>query len=201
MGEETATVPVLRLGLFGGFRAALDAAPVPDSAWERPAARRLVKLLAVEPPHRLHRDQVLDQLWPDLAPDAAVNTLRKALHQARRAVEPEARRASATYFQFQDETLSLSASVWIDIDAFESLAAHALRSHARPQLEEALAAYGGALLPEDQYEDWVLRRREELDRTQRLLLHDYAASLTGAGEHDRAIAQLRRSLAIDPLQQ
>lgn len=47
----------------------------------------------------------------------------------------------------------------------------------------------------------MLRRREELDRTQRFLLHDYAASLTGAGEHDRAIAQLRRSLAIDPLQE
>lgn len=61
MGEQAATVPVLRLGLFGGFQAALDAAPVPDSFRERPAARRVVEAYIVLTRHpRPHRRSPLD---------------------------------------------------------------------------------------------------------------------------------------------
>ena len=40
----------------------------------------LVKLLALAPGYRLHREQVMDALWPDLAPEAAAGNLRKAVH-------------------------------------------------------------------------------------------------------------------------
>ena len=44
----------------------------------------MVKLLALAPGHRLHREQLMESLWPDLDPDAAGANLRKALHFARR---------------------------------------------------------------------------------------------------------------------
>jgi DNA-binding SARP family transcriptional activator len=53
-----------------------------------------VKLLALAPHHRLHREQLMDTLWPELAPEAAAANLRKAVHFARlllaRATEQEA---------------------------------------------------------------------------------------------------------------
>jgi DNA-binding SARP family transcriptional activator len=54
-----------------------------EGAWRLRKSASVVKLLALAPGHRLHRDQLLDRLWPDLALDAAGGQLRKALHQAR----------------------------------------------------------------------------------------------------------------------
>src|SRR5438874_2119397 len=42
--------------------------PVPETAWRLKKARELVKLLALAPGHRLHREQVMDVLWRDRRP-------------------------------------------------------------------------------------------------------------------------------------
>ena len=43
----------------------------------------LVKLLALAPGHRLHREQVMAVLWPGRPPPAAANNLHQVLHVAR----------------------------------------------------------------------------------------------------------------------
>jgi DNA-binding SARP family transcriptional activator len=75
--------------LLGGFRVELDGTPVPAGAWRHRRATELVKLLALAPGHSLHREQVMDALWPDLSPAAASANLRKALHYARKALGEE----------------------------------------------------------------------------------------------------------------
>ncbi|MER6601421.1 hypothetical protein [Streptomyces parvus] len=54
------TAPRLRLHLLGGFRAARDSGPALPHRWSRLTAQTLVRLLAVVPGHRLHREQVMD---------------------------------------------------------------------------------------------------------------------------------------------
>jgi DNA-binding SARP family transcriptional activator len=76
----------LRIQLLGGFRVSLGERAVPATEWRRSKAASVVKLLALAPGHRLHREQAMDVLWPDLAPAAAAANLRKALHYARRAI-------------------------------------------------------------------------------------------------------------------
>ena len=46
----------LRLRLLGGFSAWVDGRPVDHGAWRRRKVSRLVKLLALAPDHRLHRE-------------------------------------------------------------------------------------------------------------------------------------------------
>jgi DNA-binding SARP family transcriptional activator len=41
----------------------------------------------LSPGHRLHREQVMDVLWPELDPAAAAANLRKAVHEARRVLD------------------------------------------------------------------------------------------------------------------
>lgn len=72
----------LRLWLLGGFRAALAGRPVPATTWRTRKSRPLVALLALVPGHRLHRDELLDHLWPDLDRALAAAKGRKALHFA-----------------------------------------------------------------------------------------------------------------------
>src|SRR5438093_9820697 len=72
--------------LLGGFEVEIDGRPVPASAWRRRRAAEVVKVLALAPRHRLHREEIADALWPDLPPQAGAANLRKALHFARRAL-------------------------------------------------------------------------------------------------------------------
>ena len=81
------TAAQLEVRLLGSFRVAVGDRPLPDSAWRRKRAADIVKLLALEPTHRLHREQIVEALWPDLDPDAAANNLRVALHRARQRLE------------------------------------------------------------------------------------------------------------------
>ena len=74
------------INLLGGFAATVDGAPVADNGWRLRKARELVKLLALAPGHRVHREQAMDALWPDRDPRAAANNLHQAVHVARRAL-------------------------------------------------------------------------------------------------------------------
>src|SRR5215470_20152905 len=103
--------------LLGGFAAEAGGSPVLDSAWRLRKARELVKLLALADGHRLHREQAMDALWPDRAPDSAANNLNQAVHAARKALGP----GSIALF---DGVLRLEAD--LDVEAFERAAQEAL---------------------------------------------------------------------------
>ena len=73
----------IQISLLGGFSVTIDGEPVPDR-WRLRKAKTLVKLLALAPSHRLHRDLVVDRLWPDMEPQLAANNLYQlAQHPAR----------------------------------------------------------------------------------------------------------------------
>src|SRR5258708_4889798 len=72
--------------LLGRFNVSIDDRLVPAAHWPRDRAAALVKLLAVSPAHRVHREQAMATFWPDLDVDAAGANLRKAIHYARRSL-------------------------------------------------------------------------------------------------------------------
>ena len=111
------------IGLLGGFSASTDGVSVPDAAWRLRKARELVKLLALARGRRLHREQAMDALWPELDPAAAANNLNQAVHVARRALGAET-------IEAREGLLVLHAEV--DVDVFETAAAAGLRSRAAP---------------------------------------------------------------------
>src|SRR5689334_19993624 len=101
----------LRIRVLGGFSAEVGVRPVAAEAWRRSGAAALVKLLAVTPGHRMHREQLIDVLWPELDPAAGSRRLTKALHFARRALATD-------QVRLRDDLLSLEADeLWVDVDA------------------------------------------------------------------------------------
>jgi hypothetical protein len=126
-----------------------------------------VKLLALAPAHRLHREQLIAALWPEREPEAAANNLHQALDVARRQL-------GAGALELHDDAVALSA--WIDADAFRAAATEALRCGDPAAGRAAAALYTGPLLPEDLYEEWTEPARRELEA-----LHDGVAALAGAG--------------------
>jgi DNA-binding SARP family transcriptional activator len=153
----------LRIRLLGSFHVQLGGQAIPDLGRRRRPAG-LLKLLALAPGHWLHREEVLDLLWPELDMLAAANNLHGALHALRRLLEPElAPGTPSLYVSLSGDRLALHApSLWVDVEAFE-LACTIARDAGDPAAyEAAVELYTGDLLPEDRYEDWAVARREAL---------------------------------------
>ena len=144
--------------LMGGFSANLGHGPVDPSAWRRRHASALVKLLALSPNRRLHRERVMDLLWPELSPSEAAPRLHKAAHYARRAMDDPMSLALA------DETVALfpDRQIRVDVVEFETAAREALRAADPTLAGQAADAYAGDLLPEDPYAEWAEQARDRL---------------------------------------
>ena len=76
----------VRVRLLGGFSVWVGSRAVSEGVWHLRKAKSLVKLLALAPGHALHREQLMELLWPNLGKRAATNNLRGSLHAARTAL-------------------------------------------------------------------------------------------------------------------
>ncbi|MFD5788854.1 ATP-binding protein [Streptomyces sp. NPDC127037] len=197
------TAPLLRIRLFGGFQVTRDGGPEPAARWPRFTAQALVKLLAVVPGHRLHREQVTDVCWPDSDPQAAQGSLRVALHVARRALEPElAARAASSYLVSDGALLHLDPrTVWVDADHAQDTARAALATGEPDALARALELFSGELLPEDRYADWAEGLRSELDGLKEKLLLGLASAHLESGAAAEAAAVAEQVLAASPAEE
>jgi predicted ATPase/DNA-binding SARP family transcriptional activator/DNA-binding CsgD family transcriptional regulator len=193
VGEVTET---LRVHLFNGFRVSVGSRVVDQGRWRHNKATALVKLLALAPGHRRHREEVVNLLWPDLDARAASNNLRQALHWARHALELT-RGTSSTYLARLGDLLVLCPGglLWVDIEAFEDAASVARRSREPGVYRTALDLYAGELLPEDRYEVWAEERREGLRGTYLGLLLELAKLYEKRGEIEKAVEALERVVA------
>lgn len=191
----------LRIELLGGFRVSVDDRAVDGVAWHRRKTAGLVKLLALAPAHRLHREQVMDALWPELGPEAAAANLRKALYYARRALDA-LHPAGESLISSDADLLALAAeSLWLDVEAFRTALAAARRSGEVDAYRLAVDLYRGELLPDDLYEAWTEEPRQELHLEFLAALEDMVGLLEARGDLDGAIDMARRLVAVDPLRE
>jgi DNA-binding SARP family transcriptional activator len=110
----------MRVWLLGGFRVSIGARTIGDEKWRLRKAAALVKILALAPGYRLHRERARDLLWPHLGREAAANNLRQVVYAARRILSPT---EGSGYLASDGETLVLCSGddLWVDADAFRRL--------------------------------------------------------------------------------
>jgi DNA-binding SARP family transcriptional activator len=161
----------VEIDLLGGFAVRVEGRPIPANEWRRRRAASLVKLLALAPRRTLHREQVIDALWPDTAIDDAGPRLHKAAHFARRTL------GDSSALVLSGDTVSLfpGACVVVDVDEFERSAKQAIAALDRdPEGWAAAAAaadrWAGQLLPDDPYEEWLEVPRDRLRELRQELL-------------------------------
>jgi predicted ATPase len=192
-GRATSSSIEPHIRLFGGFSVAVGDNVVSDRAWRLRKAKALVKILALAPDRRMHRERLAELLWPDRDADAAANNLNQALYSARRALDATGADGAATLVML-DSAVVLRAEV--DVDAFEAAAARARADRDPATYERALGFHGGELLPEDRYEPWAGARRAALTELHTALCLELAEL---HGDAPAAVAALQRALVADPL--
>ena len=161
----------VQIELLGGFAVRVDGRTIPATEWRRRQAASLVKLLALAPRRTLHREQVIDALWPDIAIDDAGPRLHKAAHFARRVL------GDSGVLVLSGDTVSLfpNATVVVDVEEFERGAMQAIAVLDRDPgggvaAVSAADQWGGELLPDDPYEAWLEGPRDRLRQLHQELL-------------------------------
>lgn len=190
----------LAIQVLGGFRVTVDSVEVPAEAWSRRNAAAIVKILALAPGHRVHREHVMDLLWPDSDPKQAANNLYQTLHVARRALE-QAHPQAGDVLRLHDQIVHFRSDTRILVDAveFEQAALEAAAQRDVRRYRIAAGLYHGDLLPDDPYESWTGERRESLRRERLALLQEMALLQDEAGDAVGALSTWRRVVAADPL--
>ncbi len=199
-GAARREAEVVRISLLGGFSVSVGARTIKENEWRLKKAASLVKLLALEPGHQMHREQLMEWLWPDLDPKAASNNLRQTLHVARRVLSAL---EGSRYLASEDEALVLcpEGRLWVDVEAFTEAAATARRAREPGAYRAALDLYAGDLLPGDRYEEWAEERREGLRQLYQALLVELAGLYEEREEYVPAIEALRRVVVEEPTQE
>jgi DNA-binding SARP family transcriptional activator len=183
-----------RIQLFGGLRLALPSVTVTESDVPSKTAA-LVKLLALQHVHALHRDQLIDALWPGVDADRGANSLYKAIHRLRTALaEADARGLVA----IRRKIVQLAPWTEVDLDLFKAEAEAATHTKNLEAYERALALSAGGLLPCDVYEDWTTAARAEAELLVQQLRLAAAEICIVENDATRAVMHLQLVLSTDP---
>jgi DNA-binding SARP family transcriptional activator len=185
--------------LLGDFLLVLGDTPVTTVEWPR-----LQSLLAYLVLHRAapqSRTHLAALFWPDSTEPQAHTNLRSLVHRLRHDL-PEA----DLFLRSERQTLQWSPHPgvpWtLDVADFERALAQVEQARspvaARTVLEEAVALYGGDLLP-GCYDEWILPERERLRQAFLGALVQLILLLERERDYPAAISAAQRLLRYDPL--
>ncbi len=187
----------LRIRALGAATVHVGDAAVTAADWGYAKPRELLFLLATSPP--MTRDQLGTALWPDQAPERVGTTLHTALRGVRRAL------GAPDWILYSDGRYSFNSEREHDCDVstFEQALAAARRARpqatALPDLQRALAAYGGEFLAGMSAGEWAHVRRDELARSFESALLATGRMHMAAGRFQPAAAAFRRAVSHEPL--
>jgi ATP/maltotriose-dependent transcriptional regulator MalT/DNA-binding SARP family transcriptional activator len=199
-GERDVSIRTL-----GGFSVTVAGEPIPSSAWQSRVAREIVGMLTANRGRALHREILIERLWPDEDPSKAGNRLSVALSTVRGVLDPGRAHGSDHYLVAAREALALNLDhVEIDVEAFFSEAGTGrslLRSGdteaGLAMLRSAEARYVGEFLEDHPYADWAIGLREEARAEFISIARLLAEADSAAGDHDAAARWYMRILEQD----
>jgi DNA-binding SARP family transcriptional activator len=143
----------------------------------------------------------MDALWPDFETAAAGANLRKALHEARGALEGVVSGSGARIMHDGDFLALEPQKLSLDVARFRTDLARARRAGAVDDYEEALAIYRGELLPDDRYDEWAAGPRRDLQVEFLSGLAELVALLEARGEISAAIDAARRLVNAEQIRE
>jgi PAS domain S-box-containing protein len=194
----------LRVSTFGHFALATGGNALAIEKWQRKQALALMKYLVAHVGRAVHREALIEYLWPDVEESHGWERLKVTVYFLRQQL-----RAAGV-----DEDVVVTAeraylikreAVWVDAEIFESLVAEGY-AHQRQQrwaealrcYEEAQRLYRGDYMEEDIYDDTFALQRERLREICLDMLTGMAECHAACGHYAEAVRVDRDALLHDP---
>ena len=158
----------LHILTLGRFALSLAGCCVPLEQWPRKQAVQLLKFLVVHSGRPVHRERLIEFLWPDAEVEVGWTRLKVTVHFLRRQLREAGLHqdiistTDSSYVLRQD-------CVWIDELAFEAAVREGRDHHRTGRVAEAIHSfdrarrlYRGDFMESDLYADWCAEDRERL---------------------------------------
>ena len=201
---QTAPQGLLQIFMLGKFGLVANEQGIDIDRWKRRQAVTLLKLLAINLGRPVHRERILDCLWPEVDEERGWGRLKVTMYYLRTQLraggvsEDAIRTVGSAYLLRRD-------AIWIDAENFEKLASEgrALQSKGRCDealrcFDEAIYLYRGDYLEQDVYADWCAEERERLGEIYLDMLARKAECHARRNEYAEAVQVCRKGLVQDP---
>lgn len=201
----------LTCSFLGTFQVILGEKPVTDFVSDKTRALLAYLVVEADRPHR--RETLAGLLWPDRPQPVALNSLRQALFNLRRAIGDRDASLPVLLITRQTVQFNPNSDHWLDVTAFIERVAVS-KSHPHHRLETCevciqhlhLAAYmyrgnfleGLNLAGSLAFEEWALLRREWLHGQGLDVLQSLADYYEQRGDYEQARDFARRQIELDP---
>lgn len=190
--------PVIELRCLGAFGLRVDG---DDVGWRllRPKARCLLMLLALHQDRPVHRELLIEALWPEATLSSGIRSLQVAVSSIRQCLTVAGVPGETIRRQGDAYELVLPGAV-VDVSVFEQTvddARHLAPAAALASRRRALDLYRGELLPEVGPADWVVEDRDRLRLLAAGLAAAAAADAIALADPDTALELARRSVTLD----
>jgi DNA-binding SARP family transcriptional activator len=202
---DSATPIGLTMHCFGPLVAHLDGAAL-DLASIKPRVRSLLRVLALHGGQPVHRDRLVDGLWPNET-DSRVGTrnLQVAISSLRQLLEPGVARGGATILMRDGDNYRLRLEPGaVDLVEFDEALAAARKAKVAGDVEGATAAFGraldlyrGELLADEGAAEWVVAERDRYRLAAADASQTRAELLLAGGDPAGAASEADRGLRID----
>jgi PAS domain S-box-containing protein len=194
----------IRVFTLGHFGLAFGARGIAVEKWQRKQAVTLLKYLIIRIGVAVHREELIDCLWPDSDPDQGRDRLKVTVYFLRRQLRAAGVDRDVVETQ-KDGYLLRRDAIWVDAETFEQLTEEGTELHRQGKGDDALACfedaqrlYRGDYMAEDPYADWCAEERERL----RELFLDMSTTMARAcaqrGRYADAAQICRKALVREP---
>ncbi len=206
-GQQQVQAPqrgVLQIFALGKFGLAANGRGVAVEKWKRRQAVTLLKFLVTHLDRPVHRERILDCLWPDVDEERGWGRLKVTMYYLRTQLRA-AGAGDEPVRTIGDAYLLRRDAVWVDAEHFEKLVTEgrALQNKGRGDealrcYDEAQFLYRGAYLEQDVFADWCAEERERLGEIYMEMLTRKAECHAQRGEYVEAAQVCRKALVHDP---
>ncbi len=164
----------------------------------RRRALALLLYLLGQPAGAATPDQIIEALWPDVDPDAALNSVHQTIYVLRRVVDPDYKAGTSPEYLHFDSDM-----VWLDKDLVDSRSWRCMRLLSgrewdAEQVNEVVANYRGRFGADFAYDEWASPFR---DRLHALYLSVMEQAVAGKIGHRDARWRLwvgQQAIQVDP---
>jgi DNA-binding SARP family transcriptional activator len=194
----------LQIFTLGGFGIVSAGRSIDIAKWKRKQAVTLLKYLITQLDRPVHRERLLDCLWPDVDESRGWGRLKVTMYYLRRELRANGMSDDGVKTVGNAYLLRRDA-VWVDADVFELRVAEgrALQNQERwnDALEcyvEAQRLYRGDYLEEETFADWCAEERERLHELYLEMLARSAECHAELGQYAEGVQIYRKALVFDP---
>ena len=195
---------LLQIFVLGKFGLVANERGIAVEKWKRRQAVTLLKFLVTHLDRPVHRERILDYLWPEVDEERGWGRLKVTMYYLR--TQLRASGAGEDALQTMGSAYLLRGdAVWVDSENFEKLVTEGRSLQDEGRYDEALRCYDeaqflyrGDYLEQDVYADWCAEERERLGEIYMEMLTRKAGCHAQRKEYVEAAQLCRKGLVHDP---